>query len=409
MFDELAPDEQASRTRDQLAAPVTIAPADAGVFKNFLPGTFSYINRSLAEVGRAASMAGAVVPIVADKLIGDDNKGKTLTEAYFESQDNIFQSAVDYWTPKPNEVGAAGQIVGQLSGGLLQFLASPSVAVMTAQMGTGIDLVRAGVDADTALLAGDFAGLGMAAGVKIPVLGRTLGGKVATGAAGNVAQGAAVAGATQSVLEGRGYDEQAKGHDPWDIRARALDALLGAAFGGAIHVQERFALREREALSTLNQSRYVESTTMPGAPTSEADVSMHVQAIKQATEQLLRGEPVSVESPRTVPDEAKTAERVEVQDEMKRLAGDAVEPIAEPEMRGRPERVEQLDPIAAEAQTALRTFPDMQVPTGEVDASGNAVRVPAADFIAKAEAEAARADTDANVYAVAAECLLGSL
>ena len=124
---------------------------------------------------------------------------------------------------------------------------------------------------------------------------------------------------------------------------------------------------------------------------------------------LLRGEPVSVESPRTVPDEAKTAERVEVQDEMKRLAGDAVEPIAEPEMRGRPERVEQLDPIAAEAQTALRTFPDMQVPTGEVDASGNAVRVPAADFIAKAEAEAARADTDANVYAVAAECLLGSL
>lgn len=476
MFDELAPDEQDSRTRDQLARPVSLAPADAGAFKNFLPGTFSYINKSLAEVGRAASMAGAVVPIVADKLIGDDNKGKTLTEGYFEAHDRIFQDAIDYWTPKPNEVGAAGQIVGQLSGGLLQFLASQAVAVMTAQMNTGIDLVRAGVDADTALVAGDFAGLGMAAGVAIPVLGRTLAGKMATGAVGNVAQSAAVEGATHAVLTGRGFDEQAKAHDPWDVRGRALDALLGAAFGGAIHVQERFALREREALSTLNQSRYIESTTMQGAPTNQADVSQHVAAIKTATDQLLRGEPVNVDAPRTVPDDAKTAARAEVQREMVNQAGELGKPIPEPEMNGdwpslreltrsnraaaelvkeidaaggspevfareakrlrdaaearasegmrdlseqyntmaqmlddtaamRKERI--TDPIAAEAQAALRMFPDMQV--GLQDADGVESRMSASDYLAKVAAESQRADADANVFTVAAECLLGAL
>jgi hypothetical protein len=133
------------------------APAKApepGAFANFGSTTGNYFMRSMAEVGRSASMAAAALPIAADKVVGKDNfSGKSLTDRYFDFHDEVLGRAVDYWTPRPEETGKAGQVVGSLAGGIVQFLASPALAVANAQLSTSEDLVRQGVSADAALLA----------------------------------------------------------------------------------------------------------------------------------------------------------------------------------------------------------------------------------------------------------------
>src|SRR6185436_1306187 len=102
-----------------------------GTFDNFTYGTGMAIARTAAETGRAASMAAGGFPVVADKLLGTD-----YADGYFKAHDEIFQNAVEYWTPQPNEVGAAGEVVGQLSGTLGLVALAPSIAVAKTQLST---------------------------------------------------------------------------------------------------------------------------------------------------------------------------------------------------------------------------------------------------------------------------------
>ncbi|MEY5100619.1 MAG: hypothetical protein RJA36_3338, partial [Pseudomonadota bacterium] len=60
-------------------------------------------------------------------------------------------------------------------------------------------------------------------------------------------------------------------------------------------------------------------------------------------------------------------------------------------------------------RATIAAAPDLRIPTGEVHPDGSDVTIPASEFVAKAEAEAARAEADGNLFRTAAECLLGAL
>lgn len=422
---EMYPKGLDTKTADQLMQPKSFSPADAGIWDNFGPGAGSYLMRSFAEVGRGASMlaigAASLTPSgIALKAIRPDLAQAKQDEA-FRLHDEVFQSAVDYWTPKPNTVGKAGEIVGQLAGGVLQFMASPALAVATQQMSTSTDLVREGVDPGAALIAGDIAGIGAAVGVALPFLGSTFARKAASGAAGNLVQGVATAGATNALLQAAGRPDQAAKFDPFDLTARSLDVLLGVAFGGIAHVQSRgvkipeLDSDQKAALLTLNQSRHLEQSA--AGDMTAPELTTHVTQVQQAVEQLLRGERVTVsDAPARVPEG-----QAEVSAEIQRLAAetgptpDVIQrpPMATPEQAMNTAPVKdgaEVDPRITEGKRAMAQYPDMLIDTGNMMPDGTPERVPAADYVAKAEAELAQAKgTDSNLFRVAAECLLGAL
>lgn len=402
------------------------AAPDAGVFDNFWSGAGNYAMRSLAEAGRAVSMAGAAIPIAADKLLSSDNlSGKSLSDQYFRVHDEVFNNAVDHWTPRPGEVGAAGQIAGQLAGGVMQAVISPALLVGTSQLSSAEDLVRNGVDATTANTVGAIQGSAMAVGIKLPFLGQSLATRVLSGAGGNLAQGAAASLASSEVLKEKGYDNQAEQFNPWDLRARTLDVMLGAAFGGLAHLEARGVPKlkptDEAALLVANQARHLEDSTPQGRPATDADATMHVDAMRQAIDQVLRGERVTVDAltkdMQMVPDDVQYQQRAEVMEEAQRLAQQdapiempilskiAAEPLGEG--LGAPA---DHSPESLKARQFAQEQPELAIPTNNVDTDGARIMLKASDAIALADAEVAHVQANAaNLFKTAAHCLLGVL
>lgn len=446
------PDEQGATLLNAARHP-SMTP-EAGTWDNFASGAGQYAMRSLAEVGRAVDMAGAVFPIAVDAVTG----GTERQDQYFAEHDAVFNSAVDYWTPAPGEVGTAGQIAGQLAGGVMQAIVSPALLVATAQLSTAEDLTRQGVDPGAANVVGDIAGIGTAIGIKLPYLGNTLASRVLTGAVGNVAQGAAMAGASRFVLDAAGNPQQAAQYDPLDMRARLLDAMLGAAFGGLAHLDAtgkptkapKLTATDEAALLVANQARHMEDTTLGGRPATDTDLTKHTQAMRQAIDQVLRGELVQVDSVTRdmdiKPDDVILRHRVEIADELHRVVreetpqGTPIGAVKSAQLDTAPEpptlatqaaqavqrtlgkvfgvempppetgRSEPPDPAITKARQAIKQNPDMMIPTGDIAPDGSPVRVRAADAVARADVELKQTKATAeNIFRAAATCLLGAL
>ena len=152
-----------------------------GIFDNFFSGTGRVAMETQAKAGRAISMAGSVPYILADKAMG----GTVLQDRYFAAHDDIFRSAVDYWTPKPDEVGMAGQVTGALLGLLPQIIANPALAVAGQQLSTSEDLItKPGVSLTQAQAVGAAQAVGLGVGIWLPILGRNLFERVAVGVEG---------------------------------------------------------------------------------------------------------------------------------------------------------------------------------------------------------------------------------
>jgi hypothetical protein len=418
------PNEQSTALLNAARHP-SVTP-DPDTFTNFLPGAASYGMRSLAEVGRAVDLAGSVFPIAVDAATG----GTERQDQYFKEHDEVFNSAVDHWTPRPGEVGAAGQIAGQLAGGVMQAVISPALLVATSQLSTGEDLVRQGVDASTANTVGGIAGAGAAVGLKLPFLGKTLATRVLSGAGGNVLQGAATAEASHLVLDAAGNTHQAAQYDATDLRGRLLDAMMGAAFGGLAHIGAKLTPREDAAILVSNQARHLEETTSPGRPDTASDLTQHVTAMRGAIDQILRGDPVAVdktiEGMHMHPDETMIRDRTELTGEMTRLAGEEVppeetiKPIADETPLRTPEGNDPLDVQAADAvpgnlimarsRAALAKNPDMLIPDRGADPLAEPVPTRAGDVLDRLAAERASAEATApDLFKTAAACLLGVL
>lgn len=323
--------------QDEINSNVSLLPGTstppAGAWDNFLLGTGRYAMKGFAEVARSASMAGAAVPIAVDALT-NITMGRTETPAnettaaarYFKFHDETFGRAVDYWTPKPHEVGAAAQITGQLLSTLPMVMLSPHAAVASAQLSAAEDLVNKGVDAGKAQAVGAVQGASLATGIWMPILGRTGFERAVVGGLGfNVGQGLVTRAASGKILEGT---PAAGDFKAFDGTAITLDALMGLAFGGLAHLSPAQRAQgeamwrrieawskglkpsELDALAVLRQAQHTNEDSAPGKPASLSDIDAHVARQRRANEQFAGDQPVSVEdmpAPTMRPDPARTA------------------------------------------------------------------------------------------------------
>jgi hypothetical protein len=316
---DLVPDENAAT---MLRAANSPSPGpEPGFWTGFIPGAASLTMKGFAEAARGISLAGAVGPMIEDRLTG----GTAAQDTYFQQHDDLFNTAVDYWTPAPGEVGTAGRIVGSLVPILAQAAVSPGLALNTVTMGTAEDLVRQGVDANKAVGAGVVQGTGLGLGMALPIFGNSwMMRALVGGAASNVAQGVVSRAVTAKILEGTKAAEQ---YDPWNAENIVLDTLMGVGFGslahvGAKHAEELQRIRDqltdtqRAAILAANQARHMEDTTAPGQPVTDVDRTIHVEAMKKAVDDVLNGRTAEVEQlladARFHPDEARAAAQEEV-------------------------------------------------------------------------------------------------
>lgn len=290
--------------------------------EGFFKGAAMGVMRGGANAARALSMAGAVLPIVQDKLddaLGFIPNSTAARDRYFEGHVANFKGAGDYWTPKPHEVGAAGRIVGGLAEMLLPIGATggnPALLIGSAQMNTSEDLIDKGVDSGIARPAGTMQALATAAGMAIPIVGKTLAQRVLFGAASNPLIGAAGAAGTAEILKSGGYEKQAEEFNAWDMEARATDVLVGMLFGGVVHMTtpkgeartaridpnsdlgkaiDSVTPTQRDALLTQNLAQHVEASASPGIPKSMDAKNDHVDALQKALEDLDQGKTVSAQ------------------------------------------------------------------------------------------------------------------
>lgn len=430
----------------EAAAPKTMVP-EASAWDGFLRGTGTSAMQTFAKAGRAGSMALASVPVALDAL-GDDTQ---LQEKYFRWHDDTFGAAVDYWTPKPEEVGVAGQITGQLLATLPMVIASPAAAVAATGLGTSEDLVRKGVEPAKAIAAGEIQAVGLGLGIYVPVLGRTLAQRVLAGGAGfNLFQGVATRGASEVVLEGTPGANDFKAFDP---TAMTLDVLMGAAFGGIAHLSpsaraqgakaweqidawgKNLKPSDVDALLVMRQAQHATADSLPGTPKGPEDVAAHTARLKQAIEQLATDKKVSVEDlPKGQWDsdphrvrigEEAAAELTRASDDVRTAEGipSLKETEAPPAPRsaepppprgdeGRPGGAEAKtegeapDPVVLEAKRVATEQADMEMTVGR-DADGKPIKMSVKKFLAQSESEVKLATEDANLFQVAAACMLG--
>jgi hypothetical protein len=305
---------------------------DPGVFEGFARGVGMLAMREAARAGRTASLAVSAgvkrIEDLSNATGGEASANNTeISDNYFKFHDEFFQSAVDYWTPKPTEVGVAGQVVGQLLGTLPLVIASPAAAVGVAGLGAAEDLVRKGVSTEKAIAVGGVQAAGLGLGIWMPILGQNLWQRVVVGGAGfNLAQGAVTRGASGAILEGTPAADDFRA---FDGEALTLDVLLGLAFGGITHLSpaqraqgakawERIGAWAKnlepsqvDALVVLRHGEHRNVDAAPGKLVAPEDVEKQAARFSQALRQTLADQPVEVSdlpAPRVEPDPARWTE-----------------------------------------------------------------------------------------------------
>lgn len=399
---------QSALDEEAAANPLSITETSVGVFDNLSSGIGQGIMRGGARVGQFIGMAGAVIPMAIDKAAGTD-----YTDDYFKTLDDTVNNAVDYWTPNAAETGMAGRVLGGLSEIALPLMAgagNPTLLLGAQQMGVATDLVRQGVSAEKANAAGVVQGISTAVGLKLPFLGKSLLSRMVSGAGGNLVTNAGAA-AIQHQITGL---EQ---FNPFDLEARAVDVLTGIAFGGLAHVQMKPA--DIAAVAAANDAKHFQLDSAPGRPMDEASSVAHQKAMEKAINDTLAGEKVTApmdvqdaafvpREPAAVP-ESVTKDYADVDSAIKAQAIDeaaTVTPPPKPELKpSEGAGTTQADPIVSSAQQTLLKS-DFHLPTGEIDADGNARTIPARELLAQADEQVKIAQTDAKAFDAAVNCFL---
>ncbi len=254
--------------------------------------------RPSASAGRSLMMVGAVPSIARDAALSAAT-GQDVTfnqDRAFELSEDFGTSAVEYWTPNPEAMGAAAKalnIGGTVAGSIPQLIGTPGLFLTQSAMDPATDLVRQGVDSDTAMAVGGINLAVNAVGMRLPAAwGNTLAQRIATGAGSNLALGVGADVGSAQALEEGGYKQQAKGYDAADPYTRGLDVLMGAAFGVRAHIDAPLVVRD--SVLTERNSDHLEHQTLPGVPVGPEAVRQHQTAMSSAIDAVLRGEPVDV-------------------------------------------------------------------------------------------------------------------
>ena len=433
---QLAVEEEA-RTR-----PIADEHLDAGFWEGTASGLGQGLMGGAAKLGRMTAFAVGAPLARADDLAGTPGK---MSDPYFRWVDENIGSAVDFWTPRAEEVGTAGRVLG----GLAEIVAplmlgggNPTPLIASAGTNTAIDLTGQGVDSTTALEVGAIQSAATYAGFKIPFFGKTLGSRMASGVVGNVAVNVPAAYASQQLLAAQGYDAAAAQFDPWNVEARVVDLLTGLAFGAVAHVSRP---SDRAAVAAAANAKHFQHDTAPGRPVTMADSVAHQAALDSAIEQLAVGDRVTVppevvnadftgppRPPRFDTDTAtRTMDEAGVPYTPPKAAPEPIETprVTAPEAAGDAQASplpdaaatpgspdgasargdtpgKTPDPPEVAAARAAIAETDFELPTGEIDADGNPVVRSAREVLAEADAEVKSAEEQGTAYEAAVACFL---
>lgn len=293
------------------------------------------------RVGSALDMAAGGLAVGIDKLTG----GTEMQDMVFSEHDDTFGRAKRALTPDPRAVTTAGQIGFGLSQALTELAGGgPRTLVAAEQLNTAEDMVQQGVDSTTAQGAGVIAGTANAVGAALPgAVGTTLSAKMISGAGINVATGIAAEGAQKVLLDQRGYQQMADQIDPFDLKARSIDAFMGVAFGGISH--GFFVWRQaKNAAATLNLAAQAEGAA-PGRPVDIKDATAHAAAFDKAQQDLMNDRPVDVSSELDGAAFTPDPRRQAVQQEVAKAVDEAAQEVrsTEPERFLDPDQVQTLE------------------------------------------------------------------
>lgn len=338
-YDTFADDEQKSVEELQRKG-ITGKPTvqkEVGIFDGAISSPFRGMAIGLNKVGDAISAPiDAVVDRVSYSL--KDVSTNEFIEPYEEfkakrekARDNLVYGTIADLEDKDNTgiVGNIGVGVGDyLWRGALGVATGGTLGAATLTGGsTGnyvyTDLTRKGVDENTALKVAGVNAVGDAVGTALPI---SYGFK---GSGGLVADATlSVGGATglntgmqyasEQLLKSKGYDKQAKQYEVTG-ESVATDLLINSLmFGGARYLGSRQNQLDQDVDAEINQlnsddfetrndalndalvknSFEFEDTTLPVRTTDPVQQNKHYQNLDAATEQILKGQPVSV--PNTV-------------------------------------------------------------------------------------------------------------
>lgn len=205
-------------------------------------------------------------------------------------------------------VGTAGQVLFEVNkiiprtivGGAL---AGPGGAAFAAGAPEGLaayhDAIDSGIDEETARNLGMLRGGTTGVGALLPgsgVVKPALADLVATTGL-NIGLGVLDRYGTGAILRSGGYAVQAAQYEALDVQAMSVDAVMGAAFWGAGRLTaggKTPTAPEVEAALALNLDHHRRTATGPGLPVDPASARASGDAVDQALQAVLRGEPVNL-------------------------------------------------------------------------------------------------------------------
>ncbi len=261
---------------------------------------------ALAAAGSMLALGGAKIAEEmsqpANQVFGDSHQQEIKD---FQSNMVDFQK---YLQPNPQTTGFVGNIlygvgsiapvatIGALTGGVAGMALLPGITQGYSDFRLH---EKEGVDPETSMKLGVLSGATTAVGaVGGGVFGKTIGTKIATGAATNVAFGGANRYAASTILDNAGYKDMAEQYKVMDGSAVVADAILGAGFGAMhrhVELEKAITPHDTETALAMNGVKQFEDAA-PGIPTTPAARGEHFEAMKVASEQLMKGEPVDVAS-----------------------------------------------------------------------------------------------------------------
>lgn len=256
-----------------------------------------------AQAARALTLAGAALPLIGERAVGlvTGEEPDSASNWYFRNVVEEFgQEAVDYWKPNPAAMGSASKLLNvgsTLAGSIPQLVGTPAVFLGTQGIDPAAEVIDQGGSVDTALGVGAINLAANAVGFRIPAaFGNTLLARTASGAAANLAVGAASDAGTAAVLRAGDMEEMAAAYDWTDPTARGLDALLGAAFGYKAHLDALPTMpqAQRDAALATNNNDHLTRRSAPGQPADAAAARAHAAAMNTALEQVLASQPIDV-------------------------------------------------------------------------------------------------------------------
>lgn len=194
--------------------------------------------------------------------------------------------------PNPNDLGFAGKVVGGFTQAVPSILLGgvPGIG-LTSAFTSEQSLWESGVDQSDATLIGTGVGLTQSLAAAVPFFGKSLLGKLGSGAITNTAFGAGSDEAQKLALDHLGYDDLAK---EFAVKPESLasDFLTGLLFGAQSHYFG--GARERDALNTLKQDNNLREKASQGRPADPVSETLHAEAMNKSIDDLIADRPVDV-------------------------------------------------------------------------------------------------------------------